>query len=615
MRASGKTTKTLVWVLMGLLIFGLAGFGITNLGGAVRSVGQVGEKPIKTESYTRALRQALQGRSGSSGRPLTFSEAQEQQLDQMVLSQLIASRSLDHETAQLGISVGDERLARQILESDDFKGIDGTFSRAVYQDRLRSAGLKEREYEQIMREEMARGLVETAVFSDVPANPVFARTVVDYIGARRDFTWALLTADDLDTPLPAASESELQAYYEANTGNYMRPATRAITYAWITPEMVAGEIEIEEDTLRQLYDERGEEFDRPERRLVERLVFSDEAAAEAAKSALESGEKTFEALVEERGLALADVDMGDVARSDLDSAGDAVFEAESGDVVGPASSPVGPALFRVNAVIEAQKTPFEDVRAELRGELLQGRARRFIETEIDTLEDLLAAGATLEELAKESFMELGTIGWHDRAEGGPAGYEAFRAAAQSVQEGDFPELITLEDGGMIAIRLDSEDPAALRPFEEVVSRVREDEARARLGEALSEKAEALAAQLEEGRAFTGLGVTPRVEEGLTRSDFIEEAPDEMITTVFEIEEAGQTAVVTGGDSVALVQLDGMRGPDMSDPDLASAGSTLEQQLEADLAQDMFQMYVTDIQARTPVTLDQAAINAVNTQFQ
>ncbi|RFP89362.1 peptidylprolyl isomerase [Rhodobacteraceae bacterium 63075] len=615
MRASGKTTKTLVWVLMGLLIFGLAGFGITNLGGAVRSVGEVGEKPITTESYSRALRQTLQGRTGPGGRPLTFAEAREQQLDRMVLSQLIATRSLDHETAQLGISVGDEQLARQILQSDDFKGLDGTFSRPVYQERLRSAGLSEREFETIMREEMARGLVETAVFSDVEANPVYAETVVDYIGARRDFTWSLLTADDLDAPLPEAGEAELKAYFEANPDDYMRPATRAITYAWITPEMVSGEVEIDEETLRQLYDERGEEFNRPERRLVERLIFTDDAAAEAAKSALDAGETSFEALVEERGLELADVDMGDVTLTDLDTAGKAVFSAESGDIVGPAPSPLGPALFRVNAVIAAQEVPFEDVRAELRGELAQGRARRLIETEIDTLEDLLAAGATLEELAAETPMELGTIGWHERAEGGPAGYAAFRAAADSVQEGDFPELITLDDGGLIAIRLDGEEPAALRPFEEVRTRVREDERRARLTGALSEKAEALAAELGEGRAFTGLEVTPRVEEGLTRSDVIEEAPAALIPTVFGLESAGHTAVVSGGDTVALVQLDGTRAPDMSDPDLTAARSMLGQQIEADLAQDMFQMYVTDIQARTPVTLDQAAINAVNAQFQ
>jgi hypothetical protein len=33
-----------------------------------------------------------------------------------------------------------------------------------------------------------------------------------------------------------------------------------------------------------------------------------------------------------------------------------------------------------------------------------------------------------------------------------------------------------------------------------------------------------------------------------------------------------------------------------------------------LAQDIYNMFVTDIQSRMPITLDEAAINAVNTQF-
>ena len=132
MSASGKTTKTLVWILMAMLILGLGGFGITNLGGSVRTVGAVGDKEITTQSYSRALRQMLQGQSSASGNALSFAEAQAQQLDRIVLSQLVATRSLDAETAALGLSVGDERLGRQIVETDAFKGIDGQFNRDDY---------------------------------------------------------------------------------------------------------------------------------------------------------------------------------------------------------------------------------------------------------------------------------------------------------------------------------------------------------------------------------------------------------------------------------------------------------------------------------------------------
>ena len=147
MNASGKTTKTLVWILMGMLILGLGGFGVTNLGGSVRTIGSVGDKPITTQSYSRALQQMLRGQVSASGGAMSFAEAQSQQLDRLVLSQLIAARSLDSEAAQLGLSVGDERLAAQILSTDAFRGVNGEFNRDDYRFRLQQIGLTEREFE------------------------------------------------------------------------------------------------------------------------------------------------------------------------------------------------------------------------------------------------------------------------------------------------------------------------------------------------------------------------------------------------------------------------------------------------------------------------------------
>ena len=50
MARSSSMSKTAVWVLLGLLILGLAGFGATNMGGSIRNVGYVGDKPITTQA-------------------------------------------------------------------------------------------------------------------------------------------------------------------------------------------------------------------------------------------------------------------------------------------------------------------------------------------------------------------------------------------------------------------------------------------------------------------------------------------------------------------------------------------------------------------------------------
>ncbi|MCW1955441.1 MAG: SurA N-terminal domain-containing protein [Roseobacter sp.] len=614
MSASGKTTKTLVWILMAMLILGLGGFGITNLGGSVRTIGAVGDKDITTQSYSRALRQMLQGQTSATGGPLSFAQAQAQQLDRLVLSQLIATRSLDAETAALGLSVGDARLGRQIVQTDAFKGIDGAFSRDDYRFRLQQIGLTERQYEEILREEMAREIVQTALFSNIQPTASYAETLLGFLAEERDFTWAVIEESHLTAPLPEATEAELVAFHRDNAQNYKTPFLRKITFAMLTPEQMIETVEVDEATLQQLFTERAAELDRPERRLVERLVFSDQTEAEAAAEAIASGSTSFEAVVSERGLALSDIDMGDISRAELDVAGEAVFAAGSGAVVGPLPTDLGPALFRINGILAAVETQFDDVIEELRDDYAQSRARRMIESEREAFEDLLAAGATLEELADETVMTLGTIDWHERAEATPAGYAAFREAASRITLEDFPELIELDDGGLIALRLDAEVPAAEQPLSDVRAEVVADERRQRLLDALEDKAGALAAALGEGRAFAALGVTERVETGLTRAEFIADAPAALIVEAFALTAQGETAVVRGGDSVVLLQLDMIIAPDLSDPELASTRQLLESQYENDLAQDIYTLFVSDIQSRMPITLDEAAINAVNTQF-
>ena len=79
---------------------------------------------------------------------------------------------------------------------------------------------------------------------------------------------------------------------------------------------MAKDMPVDEQKLKDLYQNRISEFVIPEKRLVERLVYGTEAEAAAAKAKLDAG-ATFESLVAERKLSLSDIDMGDVSKACL----------------------------------------------------------------------------------------------------------------------------------------------------------------------------------------------------------------------------------------------------------------------------------------------------------
>ncbi|PYE81385.1 SurA N-terminal domain-containing protein [Pseudoroseicyclus aestuarii] len=622
--AKRTMNKVLVWVVLALLAVGLVGFGATGVTGTLRTVGTVGDRQITVREYTAALNQQIRAFSEQMGTQLSFPQAQQLGLDQAVLGQLVTEKALAAEAGDLGISAGDARVRDELIGMQSFQDLSGEFDRETYASRLRNAGLTEAEFESGLRDELARGLLQGAVVGGVPEPDAAAEMLVGYLMETRAVTYARLDAAALGIEPEAPDEAAIAAQYEADPEAYTSAESREITYAWLSPEMIQGQVTVDEAQLRELYEQRLADYVQPERRLVERLVYPDEAAATAAKAAIDEGSSDFETAVEDRGLDLIDTDMGDVSEEDLGAAGEAVFAAEPGAVVGPFETNVGPALFRMNAVLAAQEVPFEEAEPELRDELAAARARRVIEDQQTRIEDLLAGGASVEDLAEQTDMELGTINWTPEMTGGEeddaiAAYAPFREAAAALQEGAYPELMELEDGGIFALRLDAIDPPALQPLEEVRDAVIADALAAATRAAVLADAEARAEGIAGGQSFAEAGLEPEEQPRLTRRDFVEGVPQAFVQTLFEMEEGEVRALpldpgqVEGAGAVVL-RLDGRADPDPADPAVEAERQTVGQRLAAGMAQDLYAAYAGAVQSGTEVRLDEAALQSVNTQF-
>jgi peptidyl-prolyl cis-trans isomerase D len=609
--ARGKSgiTKYIVWGVLIASFVGFGAFGTVNFTGGAGSIGTVGDTTIETTDYARALQNEMRAVEAQTGQPVTLEQARQFGLTDQVLAQVVTNAALDEETRKLGISVGDERVAEELRNVQAFQGPDGKFDRSAYAYALQNAGLKEAEFEDSLRQESARSILQAAVLSGTTLPDTYVNTLLGWVGETRDFTWATLDRDALTTGLPVPTDEELQAWYDENIDQFTLPETKVITYAWLTPDMIVDTVEVDEQALRDAYEERHAEFNMPERRLVERLVFSSEDEAQAAADRIASGETDFEGVVAERGLAVIDTDMGDVTRASLGEAGDAVFGAEVGAIVGPEPSNLGPALFRVNGVLAEQVTPFEEAVPDLRDALVLDRARRVIEGMSQDLDDELAGGATLEELSQDTDMELGQIEWSETSDTGIAGYEAFREAAQAVQDGDYPAIDDLGDGGVFALRLDEQRDPAPAPFEDVRDEVVQLWEQDQATEALVAQAEELATAISGGGSFEDSGLSPTQESGLTRNQPIEGLPAAILEAVFTME-PGEARALPGNGAALVVRLDGVTPVDMDAPQVTQVGDQLRDQAATSVANDIFRALNTDIQSRAGVSVDQSAVNAV-----
>ncbi|MDP4892960.1 SurA N-terminal domain-containing protein [Cypionkella sp.] len=612
-RKKGKAGQIVVWALMAMLVLGLGGFGITNFGGNITAIGKVGDREIPINAYARAMQQELRSLSAQFGQNITFAQAQAFGVDRQVLQQIVAQTAMDNEADRIGLSVGDVTVAAEIQKTTAFHGVSGSFDRETYRFALDRANLTETEFEASLRADIARQVLTGAVAGGFATPAVVTDTLYAYIGERRGFSLLRLGEADLTAPLPTPTDAELTAFYDANIANFTAPEAKRITYAALLPETIADQQPVDEATLRAMYDDKIDTYVQPEKRLVERLIYPTQAEAEAAKARFDAG-TPFETLVADRGLALDDIDLGDVGQEELGAAGDAVFALTEPGVVGPFDSDLGPALFRMNAILAAQETTFDEAKNDLAAEIKTDAARRAISDKVEAIDDQLAGGATLEDLVKDHGMTLGTLDFVADAQSpeGIAAYPKFRDAATALADGDFPEAILLDDGGVVALRLEEIVPPAPIPFETAREAVTTAWRADALAKALSARAVEIKSAVEAGQSLGGFGIVDRTAN-IARDGFVEGAPTSLLQAVFAMA-AGEMRVIEGPGFTGIVRLDEVTAATQEGDGPAALKGAIATQVEQALSQDALALFSNALTNEAGITLDQSAINAVHAQF-
>ena len=608
-----RGASVMAWVLMAMLVGGLGGFGVTNFGGNITSIGTVGDREIQVNDYARALRQELNAFSAQFGQPVNITQAQALGLDKQVLQGVITRTALDGEALRVGVSAGDAVVASQLSAIPAFQGVAGSFDRETYRLALNQSDMNEAGFEATLRNDIARSLIQGAVVGGFTAPAALTDTIAAYAGERRGYSMLRLSEADLPVPLSEPTEVGLTAYYTANIAAFTRPEAKRITYAALLPDALAKDMPVDEQQLKELYQTKIDDYVIPEKRLVERLVYPTDAEAAAAKAKLDAG-ATFESLVAARKLTLEDIDLGDVSKADLGAAGDAVFALAGPGVVGPLQSSLGPALFRMNAVLAAQQTTFEQARVDLAAAAQQDAARRAIADKIEAIDDLLAGGATLEEVAKEQGMVIATTDYAVGADDNDAiaGYTDFRDAAAKLAAGDFAEAVILDDGGVVAMRLDELVPPTPVPFADVRDKVATAARADLLASALADHAVTVKSAVEGGASLGAYGIVSRTA-ATDRQGFVEGAPETLMTALFEMS-AGDVRVIEGPGFTAVVSLDTI-APALTDgEDAIALREAIVTQATQAISGDAFTLFTNALTAEAGITLDQSAINAVHAQF-
>ena len=612
-----KTSRTqssmLIWVLMAMLITGLGGFGVTNFGRSVTAIGSVGTQEIEVTTYARALRSQINTLSQQFGQQLGFKEAQLFGIDQQVLAGLVANASLDNEAQRIGISVGNAAVAQRVATDKNFQDLTGKFSADTYKRLLEQNNMTVRDYESGLRRDIARTVLQAAIVGGIAAPAALTDTLYAYAAEKRGFALLPLTEASLPAKISTPTAADLKAYYDANLIKFTRPEAKRITYAALRPADIAAKMTVPEADIQAAYDARKADYAVPEKRLVERLVYPTQAEADAAKAKLDAG-TPFETLVKDRGLALSDIDLGDVTKADLAEAGDAVFALTAPGIVGPLNSTLGPALFRMNAILPAQNTTLADVHDTLKAELQTKAAIKSIADQTQAIEDALAGGSTLEDLAKDNAMTLATTDYvAGAADNDPiAADTAFAAAAGKLAQGDYPQAIQTVDGGLVALRLDATVPPAPIPMDKLGDKVATAWTADALAKALTAQATAAQTAVKAGADLGTQGIVANIPT-TTRDATPPGTTPDVMKAAFAMA-VGEVKLIDTPDFTGLIRLDAVTPADLTSDAAKADKAKTAAQAQQSIAQDAYDLYTSAMTAQGGLVINQSAIASVQSQI-
>ena len=607
-----KKNNVFGWIIIILLILGLGAFGFTDVltGGSASSVARVGKTDVTVTEYRIAFENRVNAIQRQFGIRVDPDMAQRQGIDQQVLGELLRAAALEDEAATLGLSMPDEVVQRAILDTPGLENAAGEFDAASYEFFLRQRGLNAARFEAIVRDQETIAAVGQLVAAGAVLPPVAADTLLSYLGEERDIDWVLVPAEPVEGEAP--DEAALQAYLDANPDSFRRPEQRVITFARLTPDMLAAGMSFEDDVLRAEYESDLAEFQVPERRILDTLAFADTAAAEAARAAIEAGETTLADLAEERGLGAGDISLGLVTATDLPRAArDAVFAATETGIVGPVETDLGPALYAVNAILPASETSFEDAREAVRERLALAEAEQQVIEESFRVEELIAGGATLEQIAEETAYEIGTA----TVEQGQTGTVPAEVIAEAFASEIGADRDQIEAGALsfYAVRVDEIVDPALPPLDEIRAEVAEALADSAAREAALARAQDLQALLADGLTLATLaereGLDLQQDTGLTRDADAGILPAATVAELFEAE-PGQTLIVEDEAGALLVSLAAIRPYDLEDEAAATLRTLFIEQTRTDVEGDMIGYFSNAIADERGITVNQAVLDQI-----
>ena len=577
----------------------------------------VGDTKIGPREYMRAQQDVLRAMSSQAGRSLSLQEARALGLDSRVMERLIGGAAVDAHARALHLAIGDTAILDEIMKDPALKDPSGNFSPALFQQTLQAMGINEQGYIDSLRERNLRRQILSTVGKVAAGPDVLVTALNNFNGETRTLRYVLVPQSAAGT-IPDPTDEDLNRYYDNHRAKFTQPEYRKIGVLAVTPETVKNEVQIKDSDVRAAFEASKDQLGTPEKRHVQQISFPDKAAADAAYQKIQSG-TDFAAVAKEQGVSEADIDLGKVTRVELadPAMGDAAFKLEQNKVSEPITGSLGSVVLLRVTEIEPGKSPsFEEAKADLEKKILKERASGAIFDLHDKIEDQVASGSKLSEIADKLKLNYVLIDQVDRQGKKPDGSTVTLPAQKDVLNAVFSTDVGVEndpidakDDGVIWYEVLGVIPEQLKPFDQVKDEATKDWKTEEVRTQLAKYTQDLVKSFSGGKSLEDvakdLNQQVLTSDPLKRDSITVNVLPAAVAQAFSLPEKGYGSAPSGVEEGRIVfQVDKVTPPPQLDP---SETARLKQQIGQLIGEDVVAEYFSALENRYGVSVNEQAL--------
>lgn len=582
---SGPVAKVVLGII-GVVFggfFGIPAYNSINASYVAKVDGHEISQQDFRERYD-AYRTQMQRMMGAQFDALAFDkpERKREVLDQMINEQLILDAN-----DKLGTMLPAKRVFDEIASYPAFQ-VDGKFDKDQYRNLLANQRKSPAQFEDNVR----RDLELRELMGQLGQNAVVTEADVDgYLRLRdqtRDFRWIKL---DKPTSDAKVADADIETYYKAHGDEFMTPEKVSLDYVELDAAKMALDIKADDAALKQRYEDQKSHFVSPEQRLTSHILVKVDKNADAAaqKAALEKAQaiatqaksaKDFAALAkadsEDLGSKAQGGDLGWLDKGVTDPAFEAaLFALKKGEISDPVKSDEGYHIIQLRDVRAEKVRSFDEVKAELAKQYLEGeRDRQYSEISGKLTDAIYQDPTSLAPAAKALGLTVQKTGLFARTGGeGIAANPAVAKAAFSnsvLVEGNSSDPVELSPNHIVVMHVDQHEKSVPEALDQVREDIRKKLSDQLVSKQAHEQADALYARLQKGESLdklaTELKLKPTDEKDIGRN--AAKLDGKLVNEVFKLsrpqaDKPATSEVTLANDVYALVSLNAVKDGDPS----------------------------------------------------